>query len=333
MRRSLIWLVIGLQLAVPAWMALQRELIVQYGERFWLRTAPVDPRDIFRGDYVRLDYGFSQIPPRQAAEDLQARGVRRGDLLYLTLEPAPGGLARAASLTAQVPAAGPFLRGRALLEWRARPGAGALGVRYGIEKYFVEQGRGLEMEQRRGTRDGVQVPLEMEVAVGGGVPVITGHRWSDLGVRLEVLRAGSQGFGRPTVSARVELSLHNASDGPLALVLLPDQCSFALRTVSTAPRELRAPRPECAARVPAAEDLVVLAPGQSSGTAFDLDEARWHLEIDGVATPAGELDWSERLRLVYRTPDAAALAGLAAPAPVWQGELLSPAFSGGGQVD
>ncbi|MFO0867014.1 MAG: GDYXXLXY domain-containing protein [Gemmataceae bacterium] len=37
-------------------------------EIHYLRTAPVDPRDLFRGDYVVLSYPFSQAWRADAAE-------------------------------------------------------------------------------------------------------------------------------------------------------------------------------------------------------------------------------------------------------------------------
>src|SRR5262245_66029647 len=37
------------------------------GERIKLRVTPVDPRDLFRGDYVVLNYDFNRIAPGQVA--------------------------------------------------------------------------------------------------------------------------------------------------------------------------------------------------------------------------------------------------------------------------
>lgn len=43
------------QLIVPALMIYQHETVVRKGERYMFRTAPIDPRDPFRGEYVVLD--------------------------------------------------------------------------------------------------------------------------------------------------------------------------------------------------------------------------------------------------------------------------------------
>lgn len=43
-----------IQVAVPAWMIVRRELTLRDGVQFKFRTQPVDPADVFRGRYVQL---------------------------------------------------------------------------------------------------------------------------------------------------------------------------------------------------------------------------------------------------------------------------------------
>ena len=64
MRRKLVLLFVVAQVLVLAFMAGKREFIVHAGERIHLRTAPVDPRDLFRGDFVRLNYEVSSVGPK-----------------------------------------------------------------------------------------------------------------------------------------------------------------------------------------------------------------------------------------------------------------------------
>ncbi|AVD70454.1 hypothetical protein CAY53_02335 [Desulfobulbus oralis] len=49
MRKAAIITAILVQVLVLAWMAGQREWILRTAPRIWLRTAPLDPRDLFRG--------------------------------------------------------------------------------------------------------------------------------------------------------------------------------------------------------------------------------------------------------------------------------------------
>jgi len=47
-------LLVAVQLAVPAWMIVERERTLNSGQLFKFRTRPVDPVDAFRGHYVAL---------------------------------------------------------------------------------------------------------------------------------------------------------------------------------------------------------------------------------------------------------------------------------------
>ena len=52
--------VILAQLAVPAWMIHRHERVLHEGTAFKFRTAPIDPTDPFRGEYVMLDFAAEQ---------------------------------------------------------------------------------------------------------------------------------------------------------------------------------------------------------------------------------------------------------------------------------
>lgn len=49
------------QVLALGYIAGEREWILHTGRTIWLRTAPVDPRDVMRGDYVRLDYEIGRV--------------------------------------------------------------------------------------------------------------------------------------------------------------------------------------------------------------------------------------------------------------------------------
>jgi len=333
-KKKLVLLVIAFQLLVPAWMAAEREWVVQSGRTVYLRTAPIDPRDIFRGDYVRLDYEASSFGPRQASEQIRTEGLEKGAPVYARLESGPRGLSSAVEVTRERPDSGPFLRGRALHRWRPGGGGHALQVRYGIEKYFVEQGRGKLMEQRRGRRQGIQTPMEVQLAVDtSGTAVITGHRWSPIGIGLAVKRPVDPNAGPTPDSVVMELTLQNTSDHPLSLILLPQLCSFALEPVKSAPLDLRPERPECDRLHPTPEHLVELAAEDSRSFSFDFNQERWWVPVNGEPTPIGKLEWGQRFRLVYRSPKPQEIRQLPEQRQIWQGELSSPAFHGRGQID
>ncbi|MEM9917123.1 MAG: GDYXXLXY domain-containing protein [Bacteroidota bacterium] len=54
-------LVVLLQLAVPAKMIWDQEVILKEGETFKFKTRPYDPHDPFRGKYVRLQFDNTEL--------------------------------------------------------------------------------------------------------------------------------------------------------------------------------------------------------------------------------------------------------------------------------
>jgi uncharacterized membrane-anchored protein len=119
MNRLLIYMVLALQLAgltgFYAWHANLPE------PRYLLRTRPVDPRDLLRGDYVILAYDISTPPPgHEPGED--------GSTVFVRLKPdGPFWVADYVSDVAQADGS-PWLKAR----WKGR----------GVNQYFVPEGRG-----------------------------------------------------------------------------------------------------------------------------------------------------------------------------------------------
>lgn len=145
----------GFQVAVLAAMGLLRLTPLLTGDTILVRAVPVDPRDVFRGDYVILGYEFSNVPPG-GVEGLPVNWTDatewRGRTVYVMLVPEPDGRHwRGDRVSVTRPAAGKFLRGTLV-----GPGR----IEFGIESYFVQEGKGKEYEQAlRGRR------LSAELAV------------------------------------------------------------------------------------------------------------------------------------------------------------------------
>jgi uncharacterized membrane-anchored protein len=131
------------QLLILVGMIALRAVPLVTGQTVLVRVVPVDPRDLFRGDYVILSYDFSRIPP-QGIEGLSEseRGKRtkwEGRTVYVPLVRDTNGVHwRAEKATVVKPAAGPFLKGH----MRSH---GAL--EFGIEAYYVQEGTGRVYEQ------------------------------------------------------------------------------------------------------------------------------------------------------------------------------------------
>jgi len=343
-RSALVILAVVLQFFVLAFMAGKRELLVRTGRTVWIRTAPIDPRDLFRGDFVRLNYQLNRVTDSELSGDLVTSARRSaGEVVYSVLRETENGLVELDHATDACPEAGLFLKGRTTHDWGFRRRRGqVLTVKYGIETYFVEQGAGLEMESKRGSRGGVQVPLEVEVAVGGdGTAIIKGHRWVPLGIGVRLIPPPSQVRqpgqpAPPPVGAKLELTLENASEGTLAIVNLPDLGAFRLRSVRWAPRQYELVEP--LAQDSPVEDahVISLQPGESHVYRIDLENDRWLVRAKGTQeTPVkiATLPWGQTFRFVYSSPPREACAHLESSAAIWHGSLESQAFHAGGRVD
>jgi uncharacterized membrane-anchored protein len=103
-----------------------------------LRVVPVDPRDLMRGDYVTLGYDISRVPPGGVRGLAGPTRSSRGETVYVALVPeADGRHYRGDSVSTTPPASGRFIRGT-LTEWG--------GVVFGIESYYVQEGKGHDYE-------------------------------------------------------------------------------------------------------------------------------------------------------------------------------------------
>ncbi|WP_417415656.1 GDYXXLXY domain-containing protein [Hoeflea sp.] len=132
-----------------------RAAILRDGSEIILRTAPVDPRDLMRGDYVRLRYG--DISSVDGA--LLAGSWPKEDILvplWLTLEPGDDGTARVKAVSLEKPDGGNpdavYLKSKPVMlygEDHLRTGQVPLRLKFGIERYYVPEGEGLEIEKAR----------------------------------------------------------------------------------------------------------------------------------------------------------------------------------------
>jgi uncharacterized membrane-anchored protein len=132
-------------------MVYDRATILREGREIRLQTRPVDPRDFLRGDYVQLRYDMSNLPA--GALKGEPAGDRR---VYVRLAPDADGFYRALSVhRTPIAVTAPDV----LIAGRVQSGATCsegrhhfcdnLAIHYGIERYFVPQGEGREIESAR----------------------------------------------------------------------------------------------------------------------------------------------------------------------------------------
>jgi uncharacterized membrane-anchored protein len=150
-RRSgtLVGLVALVMTSILGWMVWDRVSLLKNGREIVLPVTPVDPRSLFRGDYVILGYAITQAPaPSEPGPD-----VRNRDHLYVTLERQADDTWKALATNLRHPGTVPenrvVLQGRLTRDrWISSQGAAIpIQVRYGIESFFVPEGKGRDLEK------------------------------------------------------------------------------------------------------------------------------------------------------------------------------------------
>lgn len=134
----------------------QRAGILRSGQEARLELTPVDPRDLFRGDYVVLNYRIGTV---DFPKDAMSSPFTRGQQVFVTLRPDASNKAKAVAIAAERPAVSgtdivisgvvsspstcPLNETGAM---DCKLGRRAVGVRYSLESYFVPEGEGKKIE-------------------------------------------------------------------------------------------------------------------------------------------------------------------------------------------
>ena len=150
-----------LQAGLVGWLIADRALLLRNGQQVRLAVVPVDPRDLLRGDYIVLAYDISRLDSGQLGGD---DAFAAGDVVYVTLAQS-GDAWRAAAITHAQPAPGTWVKGTVsdvgTSGQDCTKGCNTLGVDYNIEKFFVPEGTGRDLEKLRNDQH-----LAVDVALG-----------------------------------------------------------------------------------------------------------------------------------------------------------------------
>jgi uncharacterized membrane-anchored protein len=142
--------VVAAQLLVLGIMVAKRVVLLRTGATVVLECVPVDPRSILSGDYVKLNYRVSRFNDEELRRLNPAdERFKPSETVYVALErPAGGRFHEAREISHD--------RQRLRQRWpivlrgtvREGPSWNGLGVRYGVEEYFVPQHQGRKIEQQ-----------------------------------------------------------------------------------------------------------------------------------------------------------------------------------------
>ena len=119
-----------------------KQFTLTTGDNIVLETQPIDPRSLFRGDFVQLNYTINVLSPAEIGRDT---AFEKGDTVFVRLR--RGDLyGQIVSVHKSYP---PALEDHVVIKGRASfvRRNGEMSVRYGIENFFIPEGEGLALER------------------------------------------------------------------------------------------------------------------------------------------------------------------------------------------
>ncbi|OIK16495.1 hypothetical protein BIV60_04265 [Bacillus sp. MUM 116] len=118
------------------------------GEEIILQTNPVDPSDLFRGDYVTLRYEAEEVPKKLVEKEvLNELKVGRGEIkVYVTLEKKNGIDTPVKVALVKPPAGTVYLNGTLDYIGENQDQNEVAFIQYSLDKYFVEDNTGTDWE-------------------------------------------------------------------------------------------------------------------------------------------------------------------------------------------
>jgi len=126
-----------LQFSILIGLTVQPVMTLTTGKVVTLKTLPVDPYDMFRGDYVRLRYDMSSLQVTPAAKN--------GGAVYVALTP-DGEYWKARAASSEKPA---LREGEICIKGVAKKTYNGFDLHFGIEQVYVPEKTGKKIEQAK----------------------------------------------------------------------------------------------------------------------------------------------------------------------------------------
>lgn len=140
------------------------------GEVITLQTKPVDPTDLFRGDYVALRYEAEDVPMQFVDEAVVSKlGNSWGEIEVYVLFEEKNGVHIPMEVTLEKPDKGTFLKGTVILFDKTDSGKEFVRIEYGLDKYYVKDNTGTEWEKAS-----AKGKILAKIKVNKGYGIITG---------------------------------------------------------------------------------------------------------------------------------------------------------------
>lgn len=156
---SILWLVLAIGLLSS------RQIILKSGQRIILETVPVDPRDLLRGDYITLQYKIGTLDLTSIPSEKTHYNTR--ETVFVALHPMGSSWEAAGVSSKKAKLSTPdnlVIRGKVTYCYSRDH----CDIDYGIENFFVPEGKGRPIEKMmrwRRDRQEEKTPVTVEVVV------------------------------------------------------------------------------------------------------------------------------------------------------------------------
>ncbi|MCO1602223.1 GDYXXLXY domain-containing protein [Desulfosporosinus nitroreducens] len=161
-KKKSFFLAMAIPLLILLAMTIKPQATVLFGKEVVLETKAYDPTDLFRGDYVAINFAISDVPKSKVPLSIDEVYNKN---LYVSLKQ-EGKYYVVDQVSETKPKQGLYLKGKFQNSFNE---TNTYRVDYSLDKYFVEQGSGKELEQ-----ESFQGGLVGTVKVLGGYGVLTG---------------------------------------------------------------------------------------------------------------------------------------------------------------
>lgn len=158
-------LAVAVPLLILLAMTIKPQATILFGQEIVLETMAYDPTDQFRGDYVAINFAISEVPKSMVPLSLDKVNNKN---LYVSLKQ-EGKYYVVDQVIETKPKQGVYLKGKFQQIYNEFNTEDQFRVDYSLDKYFVEQGSGKDLEQESFKGD-----LVGTVKVLGGYGVLTG---------------------------------------------------------------------------------------------------------------------------------------------------------------
>ncbi len=143
-----------IQCAILGYMIQSRASILKNGTEIVLKTEPIDPRDLLRGDYVTLGYSITQFAATEISGDFNTF-LDEATPVYVALKKDDDGSWQKSRVSiTRISDLKPdeiLIAGRSISGFSPQT-SDNVRVNYGIERFYVPEGEGKPIEEAQGER-------------------------------------------------------------------------------------------------------------------------------------------------------------------------------------